>query len=100
MGAPTDLFAALGFIGIFAGATNTPLASTIMGIELFGASNSVYFAVACFVAYFCSGQTGIYMAQRIAEAKSGSAPQTEPSTLRQLRGGKGLVMRWWTRIKG
>jgi H+/Cl- antiporter ClcA len=100
MGAPTDLFAALGFIGIFAGATNTPLACTIMGIELFGASNSVYFAVACFVAYFCSGQTGIYMAQRIAEAKSGSAPQTELSTLRQLRGGKGLVMRWWARIKG
>ncbi len=99
MGVPTDLFAALGFIGIFAGATNTPLACTIMGIELFGASNSVYFAVACFVAYFCSGQTGIYMAQRIAEEKNGISPQTGPATLRQLRGGKGVLARWLERIK-
>ncbi|MDB6118629.1 MAG: clcB, partial [Verrucomicrobiaceae bacterium] len=64
LGGPVDLFAALGFIAIFAGATNTPLACTLMGIELFGASNGVYFAVACFVAYHFSGQSGIYMSQR------------------------------------
>jgi H+/Cl- antiporter ClcA len=36
MNAPVGLFAALGFIAVFAGATNTPLACTLMGIELFG----------------------------------------------------------------
>ena len=63
-GAPVDLFAALGFIAVFAGATNTPLACTVMGMELFGATHAAYFAVACWVAYLFSGHTGIYSAQR------------------------------------
>jgi H+/Cl- antiporter ClcA len=85
LGAPTDLFAAMGFIAIFAGATNTPLACTLMGIELFGAANSAYFAVACFVAYYFSGHTGIYLSQRIAESKGGTLSPTEPVTLREIR---------------
>ncbi len=43
LGAPVDLFAALGFLAVFAAATNTPLACTIMGIELFGAEFMLYF---------------------------------------------------------
>ncbi|WP_345953521.1 voltage-gated chloride channel family protein [Mucilaginibacter sp. PAMB04168] len=62
--APESLFAALGFIAVFAGASNTPLACTIMGIELFGSQHALLFAVACFTAYFFSGDTGIYSAQR------------------------------------
>ncbi|BCU76333.1 voltage-gated chloride channel family protein [Luteolibacter sp. LG18] len=69
MGAPTDLFAALGFVAIFAAAANTPLACTLLGIELFGAPNAIYLTVACFVAYACSGHAGIYKAQRIAVPK-------------------------------
>lgn len=69
LGAPVDLFAGLGFIAVFAGASNTPLACTIMGIELFGSHYTVYFAVACFVAYYCSGHSGIYHAQRMGVAK-------------------------------
>ena len=64
LGAPVDLFAALGFVAIFAGATNTPLASTFLGMELFGAGNGLYLATACLVAYRCSGRQGIYTAQR------------------------------------
>ena len=71
LGAPVDLFAALGFIAVFAGATNTPLACTVMGIELFGGQHTVYFAVACFVAYLFSGHTGIYSAQRAGVPKNG-----------------------------
>ncbi|WP_114793078.1 voltage-gated chloride channel family protein [Niabella yanshanensis] len=63
-GAPVDLMAGLGFIAVFAGATNTPLACTIMGAELFGADNIVYYAIACFTAYYFSGHTGIYGAQK------------------------------------
>lgn len=78
LGAPVDLFAGLGFIAVFAGATNTPLACTIMGIELFGGHHTAYFAVACFVAYLFSGHFGIYSAQRIGVAKTTGAnhPQT------------------------
>lgn len=62
--APTSLFAALGFIAVFAGATNTPLACTIMGAELFGSQYIILFAVACFTAYLFSGSSSIYSAQR------------------------------------
>ncbi|WP_343123378.1 chloride channel protein [Verrucomicrobium sp. BvORR106] len=70
---PVGLFAALGFIAIFAGAANTPLACTLMGVELFGAHYAVYFAVACFVAFVSSGHSGIYLSQRMATGK-GSLP--------------------------
>lgn len=64
LGAPIDLFASLGFVALFAGATKTPLASTLMGMELFGADNGLYLATACIIAYRCSGPLGIYSAQR------------------------------------
>lgn len=69
MGAPVDLLAALGFVAVFAGATNTPLACTIMGVELFGAEYLHYFATACFVAYLVSGHHSIYTAQRVHTRK-------------------------------
>jgi H+/Cl- antiporter ClcA len=69
LNAPVSLFAALGFIAVFAGATNTPLACTFMGIELFGGEHVLLFAVACFTAYFFSGHSGIYSSQRIAIPK-------------------------------
>jgi len=72
-GLPVDLFAGLGFIAVFAGAANTPLACTIMGVELFGAPHLVYYAVACFVAYYFSGHSSIYLAQRLGVPKNGTA---------------------------
>lgn len=68
-GAPIDLFAGLGFIAVFAGATNTPLACVLMGVELFGASNVLLYAVACFTAYYFSGHKGIYASQQLANPK-------------------------------
>jgi H+/Cl- antiporter ClcA len=82
-GSPIDLFSGLGFIAVFAGATNTPLASTIMGIELFGTENTVYFAIACFTAYYFSGNSGIYQSQRLAVSKLHKESETE-ETLLQL----------------
>ena len=83
LGGPVDLFAALGFVAIFAGAANTPLACTVMGIELFGAEAAPLIAVSCFVSYLVSGHSGIYLAQRIGMPKAG-AP-LEGSTLRAAR---------------
>lgn len=68
--APVSLFAALGFIAVFAGATNTPLACTLMGVELFGGEYVLFFAVACFTAYYFSGDASIYGAQRVAVPKT------------------------------
>jgi H+/Cl- antiporter ClcA len=66
LNAPVDVFAALGFVAVFAGAANTPLACALMGIELFGGGCAVYFAAACFISYLFSGHTGIYLSQRVA----------------------------------
>jgi H+/Cl- antiporter ClcA len=71
MGAPVDLMAGLGFIAVFAAATNTPIACTIMGIELFGGEHFLFFAIACFTAYYFSGHTGIYSSQRSLAPKTG-----------------------------
>ena len=75
--APTDLFAALGFVAIFAAATNTPLACTFMGMELFGAAHAVPMAMACFVAYICSGHGSIYRAQRLAVPKNAASAKPD-----------------------
>jgi H+/Cl- antiporter ClcA len=71
-GSPVDLFAGLGFIAVFAGATNTPLACIIMGVELFGGDNVLYYAIACFAAYYCSGNKGIYSSQSVEIKKYGN----------------------------
>ena len=87
-----DLFAALGLLAVFAAATNTPLACTIMGVELFGADHLVYFAITCFVAYGFSGHTGIYGSQRIAVPKPGEVRQH--LTLSQLRNAQNRLVQW------
>jgi H+/Cl- antiporter ClcA len=61
---PLGLMAALGFVAVFAGAANTPLACTLMAMELFGWQIAAFAAVACTVSYFFSGHTSIYKAQR------------------------------------
>lgn len=71
LGVPVDLLAGLGFIAVFAGATNTPLACTLMGVELFGGNNLLYYAIACFTAYYFSGKEGIYTSQRTVVLKGG-----------------------------
>ncbi|WP_317044093.1 voltage-gated chloride channel family protein [Hymenobacter gelipurpurascens] len=66
---PVALLAGMGFVAVFAGAANTPLACTLMGVELFGSQGGVYLGMACVVAYLFSGHTGIYSAQVIGHAK-------------------------------
>ena len=69
---PTSLLAGMGFVAVFAGATNTPLACLMMAIELFGAECGVYVAIACVVSYLLSGHNSIYGKQIIGEAKYSS----------------------------
>ncbi|PCE64465.1 voltage-gated chloride channel family protein [Sediminicola luteus] len=66
---PVGLLAGMGFVAVFAGATNTPLACLIMGVELFGAESIVYTGLACVMAYLSSGHSGIYGSQRIGSPK-------------------------------
>jgi H+/Cl- antiporter ClcA len=72
------LIAAIGFVAVFAGASNAPLACTILGIELFGSGAAVPFAVACVVAYVFSGHRSIYPSQRMSVLKFGGRPAERP----------------------
>jgi H+/Cl- antiporter ClcA len=96
-GAPVDLMAGLGFIAVFAGATNTPIACTIMGVELFGADHLLYYAVACFTAYYFSGHSGIYHSQRIAVSKVGRLDHHQDKTLRDVREKRIKTRKQWLR---
>lgn len=60
-----SLLSSVGFSSIFAAASKTPIACTIMSIELFGWEITPYAFVGCMVAYLVSGKKGIYLAQRL-----------------------------------
>lgn len=76
-----SLLAGMGFVGVFAGAANTPLASTLMAIELFGPEAGAYAALACVVSYLSSGHAGIYTAQRVGKSKHSTAVADEGMSL-------------------
>ncbi|MBP1222923.1 H+/Cl- antiporter ClcA [Flavobacterium sp. 1355] len=66
---PIALLAGMGFVAVFSGATHTPIACTVMGIELFGLQPGLFIALACLIAYFSSGSVGIYKSQIVRGAK-------------------------------
>lgn len=66
---PIALLAGIGFVAVFSGATHTPIACTIMGMELFGIAPGIFIAIACTIAYFSSGSVGIYKSQIVKGAK-------------------------------
>ena len=57
---PLDLLAAMGFVAVFAAATNAPIACAVMGIELFGFDGGVFMFLACVSAYLISPRRGLY----------------------------------------
>ena len=69
IGGNVAFFAIVGSLAVLAGAANTPLACTLLGIELFGGNGVIFFAVVCAAAYATSGHTGIYRAQPISARK-------------------------------
>ncbi len=61
-----SLLAGMGFVAVFAGAANTPIASTLMAFELFGMEAGAFCGVACVFSYWFSGSHGIYRSQKRA----------------------------------
>ncbi|MGA2090872.1 MAG: chloride channel protein [Endomicrobiales bacterium] len=63
-------FAAIGLVSVLAGATNTPIASSIMAIELFGSLIGPYAAISCVISYFMTGHRSVYPSQVFEIKKS------------------------------
>ncbi|MBL8163433.1 MAG: chloride channel protein [Anaerolineae bacterium] len=85
LGVEPHFLAMLGFVAVFAGASNTPLACTLMGVELFGGGGVLYLALACFAAYLASGHRGIYSTQRLLTPKLSRVDLAPDTTLDSYR---------------
>lgn len=70
LGMDPGFAAALGLIAAFCGVVNSPMASIVLGVELFGAGGLVYFGIACSVSYMLSGYYGLYGSQKIMYSKT------------------------------
>lgn len=68
-GLPVSLSAACGMIALFAGATNCPIASLLIAMEMFGGQGLSYFAVTVALSFVLSGYYSLYGTQRFAYSK-------------------------------
>ena len=69
LGMDPSFTAAIGFVALFCGVVNCPVASFILAVEVFGADGILFFAIACSVSYMMSGRFGIYHSQKIMYSK-------------------------------
>jgi H+/Cl- antiporter ClcA len=84
LGLPIELGAGVGLAAVFAAASNTPLALSIMAMELLGASVFPHAVIVCVLAYLFTGHRSIYPAQRVTRGKGGGLLSV-PTALRDLR---------------
>ena len=70
LGLDPGIAAALGLIGLFCCATNSPLASIVLSIEMFGSANLYLFALICVICFVLSGRSGLYASQIIQFSKA------------------------------
>jgi H+/Cl- antiporter ClcA len=66
------VFAAIGLVALLAGAANTPIAASVMAIEMFGPQIGSYAAIACVVSYIAAGHRSVYASQILGITKSSS----------------------------
>jgi H+/Cl- antiporter ClcA len=83
LGLPLALGAGVGLAAVFAAASNTPLALSVMAVELLGASLFPHAVIVCALSYLLTGQRSIYNAQRLLRSKDGRA-FAHPTALRDL----------------
>ena len=72
LGVDPATLAALGFVSVLAGATNTPIASLVLAMELFGPAIAPYAATSCAMSYLLTGHRSVIPSQLLHESKSPS----------------------------
>lgn len=72
LGLDSATFAAIGMVALLAGAANTPIAASIMAVELFGPKIAPYAAIACVISFIMTGHRSVYPSQILAFHKSSS----------------------------
>ena len=70
LGLEPGVAAALGLVGLFCCATNSPFASIVLSVEMFGAENIHLFALISVICFVLSGHSGLYSSQIIQFQKA------------------------------
>lgn len=83
LGIPRELGAGVGMAAVFAAASNTPIALSVMAVELLGANALPHVMIVCVLAYLFTGHRSIYPSQRLARGKGGGE-RIPPTKLRDL----------------
>ena len=79
LGLDAGLCGALGLIGLFCCATNSPVASIILSIEMFGGANLHLFALVCVICFLLSGKSSLYSSQMQLFRKTSTNPAATDS---------------------
>ena len=66
------MLAAIGLVSLLAGSANTPIAASIMAVELFGPQVAPYASIACVISFVIAGHRSVYPSQVLSIKKSSS----------------------------
>ncbi len=69
LGVSPSLCAAVGMIALFCGVTNSPIASLLLALEMFGMEVWPYMLLAVAISYMLSGYKSLYKSQKIVYSK-------------------------------
>ena len=69
LGLDAGFSSAIGFVALFCGVVNCPVASVMLALEVFGANGILFFALASGVSFMMSGYSGLYKSQKIFYSK-------------------------------
>jgi len=77
LGLDAGMAAALGLVGLFCCATNSPFASIVLSIEMFGGTNLYLFAFISVICFVLSGNSSLYSSQIIQFSKTNTVGKLE-----------------------
>lgn len=84
LGLPLALAAGVGMAAMFAAASNTPLALSVMAVEILGVGVFPHVVIVSVIAYLMTGHRSIYPSQRLLTSKTGRMTLTSPTPLRDM----------------
>ena len=88
---------AIGFVAVLAGAANTPIAASVMAIEIFGPQIAPYAAVACVISFLMSGHRSVYPSQILAIKKTPSVDVCLGKEMDAIRAHPKLRKKGWSK---
>ncbi len=88
-------YAAIGMVSLLAGSANTPIAASIMSVEMFGPQLGPYATIACVVSFLISGYRSVYPSQILGFTKSDSLIATLGEEMHDMEPKLSLSRRRW-----